>query len=144
MLLSPLQSSFVVSRWLLPEYPCQVPLPTLPFHLPIHILTAFNNDRLSYKYSNGSSIGVSRSASSNAANSSRFELEPSSSRPTLHYCFFLFLLKLLYPAPILPFCLICLNRHLPLLGPETPLSMPISVPIAFFPFQSYLTFVFSS
>ena len=32
-LLSLLQSSFVVSRWLLPEYPRQVPPPTLPFHL---------------------------------------------------------------------------------------------------------------
>jgi hypothetical protein len=53
---------------------------------------------LSHKYSNGSSIGVSRSAKKNAANSGRFEL----SRPTLLYCFFFFLLKLLYPAPILP------------------------------------------
>ena len=32
-LLSLLQSSFVVSRWLLPEYPRQVPPPTMPFHL---------------------------------------------------------------------------------------------------------------
>ena len=32
-LLSLLQSSFVLSRWLLPEYRCQVPPPTLPFHL---------------------------------------------------------------------------------------------------------------
>ena len=32
-LLSLLQSSFVLSRWLLPEYPRQVPPPTLPFHL---------------------------------------------------------------------------------------------------------------
>ena len=31
--LLPLQSSFTVSRWLLPEYPHQVPPPTLPFHL---------------------------------------------------------------------------------------------------------------
>ena len=30
---SPLQSSFVVSSWLLLEYPRQVPPPTLPFHL---------------------------------------------------------------------------------------------------------------
>ena len=37
---------------------------------PIHLLTAFNNDWLSHKYSNGSSISVSRSARKNAANSS--------------------------------------------------------------------------
>jgi len=70
---------------------------------PIHILTAFNNDWSSHKYSNGSSISVSRSASKNAANSGRFELEPSSSRPTLHCCFFSPLLKSSYLAPILPF-----------------------------------------
>ena len=46
---------------------------------PIHLLTAFNNDWLSHKYSYGSSICVSRSVSKNAANSGRFELEPSSS-----------------------------------------------------------------
>ena len=46
-----------------------------------------------------STIGVSRSASQNAANTGGFELEPSSSRPTLHWCFFFFLLKLLYAAP---------------------------------------------
>jgi len=57
---------------------------------PIHQLTAFNNDWLSHKYSNGSSIGLSRSASKNATNSGRFELEPSSSRPTLHCSFSLF------------------------------------------------------
>ena len=79
-------------------------------------MAAFNNDWLSHKNSNGSSISVSQSARKNAANSGRFELEPSSSRPTLHCCFFSFLLKLLYPAPILP----CLSEpSLPLLGPET-------------------------
>jgi len=31
--LFPLQSSFVVSRWLLPKHPRRVPPPTLPFHL---------------------------------------------------------------------------------------------------------------
>jgi len=76
----------------------------------IHLLTAFNNHWLSHKYSNGSSISVSRSASKNAASSGRFELEPSSSRPTqLHCCFFFFLLMLLYPAPILP----CLSEPSP-------------------------------
>jgi len=89
----------------------------------IHLLTAFNNDWLSHKYSNGSSISVSRSARKNAANSGRFELEPSSSRPALHCCFFFFLLKLLYIIMsyyiLLPFCLVCLNRHRPLLGPES-------------------------
>jgi len=69
---------------------------------PIHLLTALNNDWSSHKYSNGS-ISVSQSASKNASNSGWFELETSSSRPTLHCCFFFFLLKLLYPAPILPF-----------------------------------------
>jgi len=83
---------------------------------PIHLLTAFNNDWLSHKYSNVSSISVSRSASTNAANSGRFELEPSSSRPTLHYCFF-FVFSSFYI--LLPFCLVCLNHRLPLLGPET-------------------------
>jgi len=68
------------------------------------------------KYSNGSSISVSRSARKNAAKSGRFELEPSASLPTLHCCFLFFLLKLLYPARFCPFCL---NHHLPLRGPET-------------------------
>ena len=57
---------------------------------PIYLLTAFNNDWFSYKYSNGSSISVSRSASKNTANSGRLELEPFSSRPTLHRCFSFF------------------------------------------------------
>jgi len=60
----------------------------------IHLVTVFNNDWLSHRYSNGSSIGVSRSARKNAANSDWFELKPSSSRPTLHCCFLFFLLKL--------------------------------------------------
>ena len=95
---------------------------------PIHLVTAFNNDWLSHKYSNGSSISVSRSASRNAANSGRFELEPSSSRPTLHCCFSFFLLKLSYPAPILPF----LSEPSPAVTwpwNSQPLSMLISVPV---------------
>ena len=76
---------------------------------PIHLLAVYNNDRLSHKYSNGSSISVSRSFSIHAVNSGRFELEPSSSRPTLQCRFFFFLLKLLYPAPILP----CLSELSP-------------------------------
>ena len=68
----------------------------------IHLLTAFNNDWFSNKYSIGSSISVSRSASKNAANSCWIDLEPFHSRPTLHWCFFFFHLKLLYAAPILP------------------------------------------
>ena len=36
-----------------------------------------------WRYSNGSSFGVSRSASKNATNSGRFDLEPSSSCPVL-------------------------------------------------------------
>jgi len=59
---------------------------------------------------------VLRSARKNAANSGRFELEPSSARPTLHCCFFFFFSNYYI---LLPFCLACLNRHLPLLGPET-------------------------
>ena len=105
---------------------------------PIHLFTAFNNDWLSHKYSNGSSISVSRSARKNAANSGRFELEPSSS---LHCCFsFLFSNHYI----LLPFCPFCLNRHLLLLGPKTHslqacLSLCPSV-IAFPPFQSHLAF----
>jgi len=83
---------------------------------PIHLFTAFKNDWLSHKYSNGSSIGVTRSASKKTANSGRFELTSSSSRPTLHCCFSFFFSS--YDI-LLPFCLFCLNRHLPLLGPET-------------------------
>ena len=71
--------------------------------LPIHLLTAFNNDWLSHKYSNSSSIGVSRSASKYIANSGQFELEPSSCSLTLHCCFFFFHLRLLYSAPNFPF-----------------------------------------
>ena len=98
-LLSLLQSYFVVSRWLLPEYPRQVPPPVV---FP-HLLTAFNNDWLPHKYNNCSSISMSRSASKSAANLGRFELEPSFPHPTLHCCFFFFLLKLIFPAPILLF-----------------------------------------
>ena len=83
---------------------------------PIHQLTAFTNGCLSHKYSNGSSISVSRSASQNAANSGQFELESFSSRPTLHCCFSFFFSSYYI---LLPFCLCCLNRHLLVLGSET-------------------------
>jgi len=70
---------------------------------PIHLLTAFNNDWLSHKYSNGSSISVSRSARKNSANSGWFELEPLPLVPlcTVAFCFFFF--SHYHPAPILPF-----------------------------------------
>jgi len=50
---------------------------------PIHLLTAYNNDWLTQKYSNISSIRVSWSTCKNTAKSGRFEFGPSSSRPTL-------------------------------------------------------------
>jgi len=70
-----------------------------PLH--IYVLTAFNNDWLSQKCSIGSSISVSRSASKNAANSGRFEMELFSSRLTLRCCFFFFFSSYYI---LLPFC----------------------------------------
>jgi len=112
---------------------------------PIHLVPAFNNDWLSHNYSNGSSISVSQSARKNAANSDRFELEPSSSRPTLHCCFFFFFSSYYI---LLPFCLVCLTRHRQLLALKPIASKhaylcahPV---IVFSPFQSHLTLVFSS
>jgi len=58
---------------------------------PIHLLTAFNNDWLSHKYSNGTSISVSLSASKNDANVGRFELEPGALFFTSHFALLLFL-----------------------------------------------------
>ena len=85
---------------------------------PIHRLTAFNSDWLSLKYSNGSSISVSRSARKNAANSGRFELEPLHLVPLCTAAFSVFFSDYYI---LLPFCLsVCLNCHLLLLsGPET-------------------------
>ena len=95
----------------------------------IHLLAAFSNNWLSHKYSNGSSISVSRRASKNAANSGRFELEPSSSRHTLHCCFFFFLLT-------------CSHLYF-FVASEHAYRCAHPV-IAFSPLQSHLTFVFSS
>jgi len=76
----------------------------------IHLLTAFNNDWLPHKYSNGSSISVSRSASKNAATAIQADLSwsPLPHVPLCTAAFF-FLLNLLYPAPILP----CLSEPSP-------------------------------
>ena len=66
--------------------PTNVAFPPSPIHLSVN---AFNNDWLSHKYSNGSSIIVSRNTSNNAANSGRFKLEPSFL--TSHFALLLFL-----------------------------------------------------
>jgi len=60
-------------------------------------------------HTNTTTSPLSQSARKNADNSGWFEVESSSSRPTFHYWFFFFLLKLLYPAPILP----CLSELSP-------------------------------
>ena len=83
---------------------------------PIHLLTAFKNDWLSHKYSNSNSISVSRSTRKNAANSGWFELESS---PLVPLCTAVFSCFFSSYYILLPFCLVCLNRHLSLLGPET-------------------------
>ena len=63
--------------------------------LPIKILTMFNNNWLLHKYSTYSSNSVLPSIIWNAANVGWFDLEPSSSGPTMHYCFFLFVFILI-------------------------------------------------
>jgi len=116
--------SMAADRIYASDAPTNVAFPPSPHHL----LPVLNKDWLSHKYSNGSFISVSRSASKNAANSGWFELGPSSSHPTLNCCFSFFLFKLLYPAPILPF----LSEPSPavtwLWNPQ-PSRMPISMPI---------------
>ena len=100
--------SMVAARIFASGAPANVAFPPSP----IHLLTAFNNDWLSHKYRNGSSISVSQSASKHAANLGRFELKPSSSRLcTGAFSFF--------PPVIISCSHFCLNRHLPLLCPET-------------------------
>jgi len=122
--------------------PTHVALPPSP----IHLLTAFNNDWLSHKYSNGSSISVSRSASKNAADSGWFELEPSSSRPTLHCCSFRFSSQIIISCShfaLFVWTVTC--RYLALKPIASKHAYLCAHPvIAFSPFQSHLTFVFSS
>ena len=112
---------------------------------PIHQLTAFNNDWLSHKYSNGSFISVSQSASKNAANSIRFELEPSSSRPTLHCLIFA-------PSQLVVSCshfafwiwtITCRYLALKTIASEHAYFCDHPI-IVFSHFQSHLKFVFSS
>ena len=56
---------------------------------PTHLFTAFIRAWLSHKYSMGFVIGVPRNAKTKATSSGRFELDPSSSRPTFLCCIFL-------------------------------------------------------
>jgi len=82
---------------------------------PIHLLTAFNNLWLSHKYSNGSSISVSWSANKTLLIQVNLSWSPLPHVPLGTAAFsFSFSTYIL-----LPFCLVCLNRHLPLFGPET-------------------------
>jgi len=69
---------------------------------PTHLFTAFSSAGLSHKYSMGFVTGVPRNAKTKAASSGRFELDPSSSRPTFLCCLFLYFHRLTYPAPIFP------------------------------------------
>ena len=136
--------------------------PTLPFQLhqfiysvptniafpplPIHLLTAFNNAWWSHKYSNSTSISVSRSASKNDANSGRFEVEPSSSsRPTLHCCFFFSSQVMISYSHFDLFVWTVTCPYLALRPVASEHANLCAHPvIAFFPFQLNLTFVFSS
>ena len=67
-----------------------------------HFFQAFSRAWLSHKYSMGFVTGVPRNAKTKAANSGLFELDPSSSRPTLFCCLFLCFRRFTYPAPIFP------------------------------------------
>ena len=129
--------SMVAARIFASGAPANVAFPPSP----IHLLTAFNNDWLSHKYRNGSSISVSQSASKHAANLGRFELKPSSSRLcTGAFSFF--------PPVIISCSHFCLNRHLPFFALKPVASehayLCAHLVIAFFPFLSHLTFDFSS
>jgi len=112
---------------------------------PIHQLTAFDNDWLSHKYSNGSFFSVSWSASKNAANSIRFELEPSSSRPTLH-CYFIFPSQLIVSCSHFTFWIWTITcRYLALKPIASEHAYFCAHPIIVFSqFNSHLKFVFSS
>jgi len=69
---------------------------------PTHLFTAFSSAWLSHKYSMGFVTGVLRNANTKAASSGRFELDPSSSRPTFLCCLFLCYRRFTYIAPIFP------------------------------------------
>jgi len=56
---------------------------------PTHLFTVFSSAWLSHKYRMGFVTGVPRNAKTKAASSGRFELDPSSLRPTFLYCLFL-------------------------------------------------------
>jgi len=69
---------------------------------PTYLFTAFSSAWLSQKYSMGLVTGVPRNAKTKAASSGRFELDPSSSRPTFLCCLFLCFRRFTYPAPTSP------------------------------------------
>ena len=67
---------------------------------PTYLFIAFSSACLSHKYSKGFVTGVPRNAKTKAASSGRFEMDPSSSRPTFLCCLFFFSRRFTYPAPI--------------------------------------------
>jgi len=99
-----LQFSFAVSQWLLPKYPHQVPPPTLPFYLQCtyclpSTTTSCHTDTAS------APISACHEA---LVKTLPIHFGPFSSGPILHCNVFFSLLNLY-----------SLNRHLPLLGPQT-------------------------
>jgi len=98
--------------------PTNVAFPPSPIHLLTALIDVANNARTDCHANTAMApLSACHEAPENAANSGRFELEPSSSRPTLHYSFLFFSFSSYYI--LLQFCPLCLNRHLLLLGPET-------------------------
>jgi len=91
-------SSIASSKMSASGAPTNVAFPPLP----IHLFTAFSSAWLLHKYSMGFVAGVPRDAKTKAASSGRFELDPSSSRPTFLCCLFLYFRRFTYPAPTFP------------------------------------------
>jgi len=115
-LLSLLQLSFVVSRWLLPEYPRQVPPPTLPFHL--HQVTWWLPSTMTGCHTNTATAPLS---ACHEAPEKTLPIQADLSWSSLFNvplctAAFSFFFSSYYI--LLPFCLVCLNRHLLLFGPE--------------------------
>ena len=118
-LLFPLQSSFIVCQWLLPEYPRQVPQPTLPFYL--HQSTYGLPSTMTGCHTNTTIAPLS------ACHKAQVKMLPIladlswSPLPHVSLCTAVVFQSFFFSSHyiLLPVYLFCLNCHLPLLGPET-------------------------
>jgi len=83
---------------------------------PIHSLTAFNNYWLSHKYSKAPLSACHEAPVKMLPIHANLSWSPLPRAPLCTAAFSFFFSSYYI---LLPFCLVCLNRHLPLLGPDT-------------------------